>query len=68
MMTLNPPSLARAMARSLIDLSRSAIVMGMKKEWLELHTPALTHSEDLHFYFYDSICSGDGFGLPATKG
>jgi len=40
---LNPPSLARLMMHSQIDLSWWAIMMRMKKKWLELHTLALTH-------------------------
>jgi len=35
------------------------------KDWLELHTPAL-RILGRHFYFYDSICSEEGFGLPST--
>jgi len=42
-LALNPPSSARVMTRWQTDLSWWAIVMSMKKEWLELHTPAITH-------------------------
>jgi hypothetical protein len=37
----------------------------MKMDWLELHTPAL-RIRGRHFYFYDSPCSEEGFGLPLT--
>jgi hypothetical protein len=54
-LALNPPSLARLMMHSRIDLSWWAIMMRMKKKWLELHTPALTHCRQRHFHFYDYL-------------
>jgi hypothetical protein len=37
MLALNPPSSARAMMRSRTNLSLRAIVMRIKKEWLDIH-------------------------------
>jgi hypothetical protein len=42
-LAFNVPSSARVMMHSWIGMSLWVIVMRMKKEWLELHTPALTH-------------------------